>query len=119
MTRAVDPERERLSQEFHQATLAGYRHLVRTIRYKAKSFLHMVTMDGGEATAHTLLASSTISDGFERLRQENMLNHSIEALVLDPHYLRLFNERELHTARDRLAAVGFDVDAYLRALPVR
>lgn len=117
MTGTAGSERERLSQEFHQATLEGYRFLVRTIRYQAKAFIHMVTMDGGEATAHTLLRTPTVSDGFERLRRENMLQHSIEALVLNPHYAELFAEHELKIARTRLEAVGFDVEEYLRRLP--
>ncbi|MCP2245726.1 hypothetical protein [Lentzea aerocolonigenes] len=117
MTSAAAPDRAQLSREFHEATLEGYRYLVRTIRYQAKAFIHMVTMDGGEATAHALLRTPTVSDGFERLRRENMLQHSIEALVLNPRYDELFAEHELETARTRLQAVGFDVEAYLRELP--
>lgn len=84
MTNAAAPDRAELSREFNDATLEGYRFLVRTIRYQAKAFIYMVAMDGGEATAHTLLRTPTVSDGFERLRRENMLQHSIEALVLNP-----------------------------------
>lgn len=119
MTQTPGSKRDRLSREFHEATLDGYRYLVRTIGYKAKAFIHMVTMDGGEATAHTLLRTPTVSDGFERLRKENMLQHSIEALVLDPYYGELFAEHELETARTRLEAVSFDVEVYLEALPRR
>lgn len=116
MTSPAEPDHAQLSREFHDATLDGYRFLVRTIGYKAKAFIHMVTMDGGEATAHTLLRTPTVSDGFERLRRENMLQHSIEALVLNPRYAELFAEHELEVARTRLAAVGFDVEGYLRTI---
>ncbi|GGN19930.1 hypothetical protein GCM10011609_71330 [Lentzea pudingi] len=116
MTGATAPDRAQLSREFHEATLEGYRFLVRTIRYQAKAFIHMVTMNGGEATAHTLLRTPTVSDGFERLRRENMLQHSIEALVLNPRYAELFAEHELEIARRRMEAVGFDVERYLDAL---
>ena len=117
MTSAAAPDRAQLSREFNEATLEGYRYLVRTIGYKAKAFIHMVTMDGGEAAAHTLLRTPTVSDGFERLRRENMLQHSIEALVLNPRYGELFAEHELEIAWRRLEAVGFDVEEYLRGLP--
>lgn len=114
MTSAAAPDRAQLSREFHEATLEGYRFLVRSIGYKAKAFIHMATMDGGEATAHTLVGpSSTISEGFERLVSEGMLQHSVEALVLTPRYAELFADHELATARTRLEAVGFDVEAYL------
>ncbi|WP_167969208.1 hypothetical protein [Lentzea indica] len=48
-----------------------------------------------------------------------MLQHSIEALVLNPRYAELFAEYELEIARRRLEAVGFDVEEYLRKLPPR
>jgi hypothetical protein len=119
MTGAAAPDRAQRSREFHEATLEGYRFLVESIGYKAKAFLHMVVMEGGEATAHALLRTPTVSDGFERLRQERMLEHSVEALVLNPRYNELFAEHELETARTRLEAVGFDVDAYLQGLPLQ
>jgi hypothetical protein len=117
MTSAAAPDRAQLSREFNEATLEGYRFLVRTIRYQAKAFLNMVVMDGGEVTAHALLRTPNVSDGFERLRRENMLQHSIEALVLNPRYAELFAQHELEIARTRLQAVGFDVEDYLRRLP--
>lgn len=63
----------------------------------------------GEATAHTLLRTPTVLAGFERLRREEILGHSIEALVLDPHYAELFAEHELEMTRRQLEAVGFNV----------
>jgi hypothetical protein len=116
MTSAATPDRVQLSREFHEATLEGYRFLVRSIGYKAKAFLNMVVMNGGEDTAHALLRALVVSDGFERLRRENMLQHSIEALVLNPHYAELFAEHEVEIAQTRLIAVGFDVEEYLRRL---
>ncbi|WP_084794856.1 hypothetical protein [Actinokineospora bangkokensis] len=96
--------------------LDGYRYLVRTIRYTAKSFLHMLTMQGGVDTAKTLLRGTSTSDGFVRLWEENMLAHSVEASVIKPQYELLFTDQERRTAQMRLQAHGFDVEGFLRSL---
>lgn len=116
MTTPSDPEMIRLERQFHDETMEGYRHLVRTINYQAKAFLHMVAMHGGVGAAHLLLQTPNVSAGFTTLWEANMLGHSVEALVLKPEYRPLFSDEELETARRRLIDYGFDIDSYLRSL---
>ncbi|WP_367133255.1 hypothetical protein [Saccharothrix sp. HUAS TT1] len=111
-----DPEVISLERQFHDETMAGYRHLVRTINYQAKAFLHMVAMNGGVGAAHLLLQTPNISAGFTTLWEANMLEHSIEALALKPEYRPLFSDAELEAARRRLIDYGFDVETYLSSL---
>ena len=87
----------------------GYRHLARTINYRAKQFLEMVTLHGGVGAAQALLRGRDASDGFTRLWEENKLEWSVEASVLRSKYASLFTDAELDTARRRLTEHGFDV----------
>jgi hypothetical protein len=114
--RSAEPGHDQLAREFADELYAGYRFLAKTIKYRAKTFLDMVTMSGGVGAAQQLLRGSHTHDGFTRLWQERMLEYSVEAVVLKPKYRALFTEDELDTARDRLQRHGFDVDAYLRGL---
>jgi len=104
------------AREFTEELYAGYRFLVRSIRYRAKTFLEMVTLHGGVGAAQLLLKGSHTHDGFTRLWQEQMLEYSVEAVVLKPKYESLFTGDEREVARDRLRRHGFDVDAYLSRL---
>jgi len=104
------------AREFTDELYAGYRFLVRSIGYRAKSFLEMVTLHGGVGAAQLLLRGSHTHDGFTRLWEERMLEYSVEAVVLKPRYESLFTEHERDVARDRLIRHEFDVDAYLTQL---
>lgn len=109
----IRSENEQLARAFTEEMLEGYRYLARTIRYRAKAFLEMVTMQGGVGAAQILLRGAQASDGFTRLWEEGMLGHSVEASVLKPEYAPLFTDVERDAARSRLEAHGFDVDAFL------
>jgi hypothetical protein len=113
---STDTNHDQLAREFTDELYAGYRFLVRTIKYRAKSFLEMVTLHGGVGAAQLLLQESHIHDGFTRLWEERMLGYSVEAVVLKPKYRSLFTEPEREVARDRLERHGFDVDEYVRRL---
>ncbi|MFD9736272.1 hypothetical protein [Umezawaea sp. NPDC059074] len=102
-----------LAHEFEAELYEGYRFLARTINYRAKQFLDMVTVHRGVGAAQILLRGPNASDGFTRLWQERMLAHSLEAVVLKPKYGQLFTAEELLTARYRLEQHGFDVEDYL------
>ncbi len=104
---------DHLAREFTEELYEGYRLLARTINYRARQFLEMVTMRGGVGAAQILLRGPDASDGFTRLWQEKMLGHSLEAVVLKPKYAQLFTADELETARYRLEQHGFDVDDFL------
>ncbi|WP_133903148.1 hypothetical protein [Actinophytocola oryzae] len=111
-----DAERERLAREFTEEMYEGYRYLARTINYRAKQFLEMVTLQGGVGAAQALLRGRDASDGFTRLWQENMLDRSVEASVLRPKYEPLFTDQERDIARRRLEAHEFDVDGFLASI---
>lgn len=107
---ADDGKRTALAQEFTDEMYAAYRHLAKTINYRAKQFLEMVTMHGGVGAAQILLQRGRgTSDGFARLWEARMLQWSVEASVLKDKYADLFTDEERDTARQRLEAHGFDV----------
>jgi hypothetical protein len=68
MTSLDDANRRvELAREFTEEMYEGYRYLARTINYRAKQFLEMVTMHGGVGAAQRLLQGPDASDGFTRL----------------------------------------------------
>ncbi|RSM86304.1 hypothetical protein DMH04_14145 [Kibdelosporangium aridum] len=109
-----DQEYERLAHDFEDHLRHGYRYLVRRIGYRAKAFNEMVTMHGGVGAVQRLLRGRDTSEGFARLWETNMLQHSVEASVLRPEYEPLFTDDERATARRRLEDHQFDVDGFLR-----
>lgn len=108
------PEEARLAREFTEEMYAGYRYLARAINYRARQFLEMVTLHTGVGAAKILLQGRDASDGFTRLWETKMLQHSVEAAVLKPKYEALFTPDERRTARQRLELHEFDVDGFLR-----
>jgi hypothetical protein len=110
----AQPDPVLLARQFTDEMHDGYRYLVRTIGYRAKAFLDMLTMHGGVGAAQLLLQGRDASDGFTRLWEANMLEHSIEATVLKAVYEPLFSDDERDTARRRLELHDFDVDGFLR-----
>jgi hypothetical protein len=103
----------KLAREFTDEMYEGYRYLARTINYRAKQFLEMVTMYGGVGAAQRLLQGRDASDGFTRLWEAHMLNRSVEASVLRRKYAQLFTDVERDVARRRLEVHGFDVKEFL------
>jgi hypothetical protein len=57
-------------------------------------------------TAHLLLAKDP-TDGFTNLWERKRLDLSVEALVLKPKFVPLFDEVERENARKRLAEYGY------------
>jgi hypothetical protein len=103
-----------LAREFDDHLREGYRHLARTIGYRATVFNEMITMHGGVKTAQLLLRGPRTSEGFARLWEAGMLHHSVEASILRPEYRCLFSDDERSIARRRLADHQFDVESFLR-----
>lgn len=107
------PQDEVLAHEFTDELREGYHYLARTIHYRATVFLQMINTHGGIGTAQVLLRGPATSDGFVRLWEAKMLQHSLEAVVIKPRYAPLFSTEELQAARKRLEDHGFDVTRYL------
>jgi hypothetical protein len=78
---------------FDEAALLGYR---------PTEFLRMVVEHGGVETAHRLLASDKVQDGFARLFLLRRLDLTVEHHVLLPDYRSLFSSEERREARRRL-----------------
>ena len=101
---ASKPDRD---DAFHEEMLKVYRDARDLAGYRATRFLQLVRRRGGvEAARHLLKARSKVSGGFEALWKAGRLDLSVEALVLRERYSMLFDERELRTARERLAKHG-------------
>jgi hypothetical protein len=76
--------------------------------YNATYYLQMLHQDGGLATAHRLLASNGVSDGFAALWERKRLDLTVENVVLQPEFQVLFTNDELDAARRRLQDYGFE-----------
>lgn len=97
-----------LEDKFHDAMLDLYRVAKKECRYDAKVFLDMVLTDGGVKTAQKLLADQTMQYGFRKLYECERLDLTVECLVLNRRFAKLFNRRELAEARRRLRELDLD-----------
>lgn len=74
----------------------------KSIGYNATRFLMMLREYGGLETAHRLMQSDQVSDGFTELWMRGRQDLTVEALVLRQEYLELFTEDERRRASERL-----------------
>ena len=96
-----------LSSEFEQE-LRRIHGIWRTeLRYNATRFIQMINAQGGLDTARILLANQNDSKGLARLWEENRLDISMEATVLQEPWNNLFTEEQLNIAKSRLNALGY------------
>jgi len=75
--------------------------------YNASYFLSMLSQYGPQETAHKLLASPAISDGLAELWERGRLDLTVEAVVTDPKFSKLFTLDEIAIVRRRLAQFGY------------
>jgi uncharacterized protein (DUF433 family) len=69
--------------------------------------LRSVREHGGREAVKRYLSRPQAQEGFDRVRELNLVPYSIEALVLEQPWSALFTPTELETARRRLASVGY------------
>jgi len=62
----------------------------------------MVVERGGLETARALLNAATVSEGYAALWERKRLDLTVEALVLQPEWERLFSDAERRIAVKRL-----------------
>lgn len=91
-----------LEMRFQKAMIGIYESAKDECRYNATRFLQMLSEKGGLATARTLLAISSPSEGFTVLWECGRLDLSLEAHVLKPEFAALFTEEEKCVAKQRL-----------------
>jgi hypothetical protein len=93
--------------EFAQRMKAVYDRARDEAGYHASYFLSMLAQYGPHETAHKLLASPAISDGFAELWERGRLDLTVEAAVVDPKFAGLFTPDEVEIARKRLEQFGY------------
>lgn len=96
-----------IEADFSQRMKAVYDRGRSEAGYNASYFLSMLSQHGPQDTAHKLLASPAISDGFAELWERGRLDLTVEALVVEPKFSELFSENEITVARRRLEQFGY------------
>lgn len=97
-----------LGERFHEEMLRIY-HEATEFGYYPNYFPRMVAEQGGLPAAKQLLNSSAPASGFVRLWEEQRLDLSVEALVLQEPWSALFTDAELTEARRRLEDLDYDL----------
>jgi hypothetical protein len=95
-----------LEKAFEAAMLDTYEQSKR-FKYYPTYFLRMVQEHGGVGTAKRLLASQNAQKGLFTLWELGGLDFSMEALVLNQKFQRLFTQEELGEAHRRLAQLHY------------
>ena len=95
-----------LESQFHQEMVRIYRE-AGEFGYHPTYFLRMVVDRGGLSAAKQLLSGSDHSSGLVRLWEEQRLDLSVEALVLQEPWAALFTGAELTEAARRLEELGY------------
>jgi hypothetical protein len=96
-----------LEVEFERQMVSIYEKANDACGYRPVRFLQMVHEHGGLETAKRLLSKQEAQIGLSILWENNRLDLSMEALVLNPRYQPLFNDQEITTARERLEALCY------------
>lgn len=100
--------------DFTKALHTTYQMAVDEAKYRAPYFHQMLVERYGFDTACHLIMSKDATTGFTRMFEVNRLDLTVEAVVLNPKWFRLFEKEILQTAYDRLKDFGyiFPVDAW-------
>ena len=97
-----------LIDQFNLAMYDIYKHAKKDVKYNAIRYLHMLDSYGGLETAHILINSSAVSEGYVALWERGRLDLTVEALIYDnPEFQKLFSEEELNNLKKRLIAYKY------------
>lgn len=102
-----EPQYDTVQADFAQRMKDVYERGRTEAGYTASYFLSMLSQHGPQETAHRLLASPAISDGFAELWERGRLDLTVEAVVVDPKFTELFREDEVAVAKRRLEQFGY------------
>jgi hypothetical protein len=97
---------EPLEAEFHRAMWDVY-DVAAQHKYYATRFMQLLRNRSGVEAARLLLAKEEVTPGLAELQKLGLLEHSVEATVLQERFRSLFTEAELQKARRRLESLGF------------
>lgn len=89
--------------KFNSEMYTIYRRAKTEANYNATRYLHMLDAHDGLETAHILINSATVSEGYSALWERGRLDLTVEALIWDhPEYHKLFTEKEMGIVKKRL-----------------
>jgi hypothetical protein len=95
-----------LEEQFHHAMISVYEN-AKNHDYFATYFKRMINEHGGVQAAKRLLAKQEIQEGLMKLWELQLLNQSMEALVIQKRFQSLFTPAEIAEAHWRLQALGY------------
>ena len=104
---AAEDETTAAAGPFDQAVLEVVDRCVNELRYNPRYFRVMISQHGALGATRKLLAAPAVSDGFVKLWENDRLDLTAEALVLDERFVVLFTDEERETARRRLEDFGY------------
>ena len=96
-----------LKTGFDQAMIEIYNRCARECDYRPTRFLQMVHDRGGLAAAKALLHASHPAEGLEILWEHGRLDLSVECVVQQEPWRKLFTDEEIRIAQNRLSDLGF------------
>ena len=91
---------------FAKAMLDPYRDALK-LGYKASYFLRMLHDLGAVNAAKQLIHNPSFSSGFTQLYELQRLDLSVEAIVLQPQWLELFDDADRKAARKKLETLHY------------
>ena len=98
----------KLEDDFHLEMLQIYHQAKKDCNYNATRFYQMVNEKGRLATAKALFPSQEPQSGLTTLWECGRLDLSMEALVIDSRFEKLFSLENLEMAKERLVAYGWE-----------
>jgi hypothetical protein len=99
--------RDEQEQRLHRALIGSYETAKRELGYNATRFLQMIGELGATETARRLAADPQLSEGFERMWEEQRLELTVEAQVVRPEFEGLFPAEVRQQAEKKLREVGW------------
>jgi len=98
----------KIEDELTAAFVEGYRVAGEEVGYWGRRFLQAVRRNGGLATAKRMLLPRNAGQrkGLDALLEANRPELTVEAIVLQPKYCRLFTSAEIAIAKERLGEYG-------------
>ncbi len=96
----------KLEAQLEQALIDGYQQAGEQVGYWGRRFLQAVRRSGGLATARRMLKPRSEGQraGLDRLLEANRPDLTVEAVVLNPRFARLFSAAERAEAQSRLGS---------------
>ncbi|MBM7278987.1 DUF262 domain-containing protein [Gordonia rubripertincta] len=101
------PDLGAVADRFAERMTEVYSRALAEVGYNATQYRAMLAQLGPHETARRLLAAPAVSDGFAVLWEHGRMDLTVEAVVVEPEFAKLFSEGELAVARRRLDQFGY------------